>query len=361
MKIVKNKALVITLHATPYRRVQTLIASLAALLLICASFRQAPKTEIDEATLLRNSIQMKPFNWIAEYGGQVYSPFEKEIPAGRIRIPDFQDKFAVVKSAILHAGSDGIEHPYMMFRSDMEGMNTEIVSGNMDPSSLRVFGDRIIYAGRNEQTDENAFFFYDVRESKNTYLTESYPNSLISCDDDFFYFKNVKTGEVLRIRWDGKKQEVLQGLTFPDNLYSIEDEYYYCVLERNESGTKEISVYTIDGSVLQDKYTLATENFITLKEGWAYYGDEKGIFKKNLNTGQTIKLADIELGISNNLMGIGYVIGMVFDNYLYLDVCSYDRNADDSYFTVRFYRLPADGGTMEFLDIEWLTEALMRY
>jgi len=58
MKIVKNKALVITVHATPCRWLQTLFESLAALLLICASCRQAPKTEIDEATQLRNSIQI---------------------------------------------------------------------------------------------------------------------------------------------------------------------------------------------------------------------------------------------------------------------------------------------------------------
>ena len=174
-------------------------------------------------------------------------------------------------------------------------------------------------------------------------------DSFMAFDNEYAYYSN-RNG-VNRVRWDGTEKEVLEGVKMPENLTKIEDDYYYCVVREWDNQVTEISRYSIKDGKPEGKYTIDANQLIGIEEGWIFYGDKKGIFKMDMQDGKTVKLADMvsfEVGYEFN--SVGSLLAII-DGVSYFEV--FVLYPDDPCAMVRLYKVPVNGGKMEYLDVEW--------
>jgi hypothetical protein len=291
---------------------------------------------------------------MVEYGGKVYTYFSENVPAEWISVGHYT--FAIAENAVIYTISDGFEYPDELQCSDLKGNNVKVIHKDVNQYRVWIFGNKIVYAGKNEQSGEHdQLFCYDVKSAKSTFLCQTRANHVVSCDDNYVYYVTDASNVVGRIRWNGTGEEYLENVPFPEDLYKVEDETYYCVTTDYDfetgTGTTNVSVYSIESNQQESKYTLDASGLITLKEGYAYYGNKTGIYKLNLFTDQTIWLADIDPKLPGTLTGAGGSVGYVYDDYLYFDA-NYEE--DEVFVMARLYKMPLSGGKMEYLNNEWV-------
>jgi len=303
------------------------------------------------AALLRNRANMKSLSNIVESGGKVYTYFNENVPSEWIYTGEYS--FAVVGSTMIYTSSDGFEYPTELHCSDLKGNNVKVINNDINQYYVWIYGNKVIYAAKNQSYEHNKLFCYDVKTFKSTFLCETSAYNVVSCNDDYVYYKTDTPSVVGRIRWDGTGEEYLEGVPFPEDLYKVEEETYYCVTSAYDyesgTGTTSVSVYSINNNKQEDTYTLNANQLITLKEGYAYYGNKSGIYGINLLTDQTVWLAYIDPELPGNLTGTGFAVGYVYGDYLYFDV-NYE---DDGWVMARLYKAPLIGGKMEYLNQEW--------
>jgi len=315
-----------------------------------ATETEAPANNILSA-LLRNRAKMKSLSNIVESGGKVYTYFDENVPSEWICTGEYS--FAVVGNTMIYTSSDGFEYPTGLHCSDLKSKNVKIIHPDINSYYVWIFGDKIVYAAKGPSNEYNKLFCFDVKTSKSTFLCDAWAYNVVSCNDDFVYYKTDTPNVVGRIRWDGTGEEYLEGVPFPEDLYIVEDDTYYCVTSDYDfetgTGTTSVSVYSINNNKQEEKYTLSANQLITLKEGYAYYGNKSGIYKINLFTDQTIWIAEIDPELPGTLTGAGIATGYVYGDYLYFDV-NYE---DDGSVMARLYKAPLIGGKMEYLNQEW--------
>ena len=344
------------------------LSIIAAIMLLAASCGDtAPKSNAEQSalpetatetpannllpTLLRNRAKMTLLSNIVESGGKVYTYFDENVPSEWIYTGQY--KFAVVENTVIYTSSDGFEYPTELHCSDLKGNNVKVINNDINQYYVWIYGNKVIYAAKNQSYEHNKLFCYDVKTSKSTFLCETWAYNVVSCDNDYVYYKTDTPTVVGRIRWDGTDEEYLEGVTFPENVYKVENEHYYCVTSDYDfetgTGTTNVSVYSIENNQQEGKYTLNVNQLITIKEGFAYYGNKTGIYGINLLTDQTIWLAYIDTELPGNLTGTGFAVGYVYNGYLYFDA-NYE---DDGFVMARLYKAPLIGGNMEYLNNEW--------
>ena len=307
-------------------------------------------------TLLRNRVKMTSLSNIVEYGGKVYNwdYFTGKVPSEWISVEQY--KFAIAENTVIYTSSDGFEYPTELHCSDLKGKNVKVIHADIS-FPVWICGDKIVYAGKDQQTDEwNRLFCYDVKTSKSTFLCQTWTSRVVSCDNDYVYYITNAPGVVGRIRWNGTGEEHLEGITFPEDVYKVEDEQYYCVTTdynwETDSGTTNVSGYSIESNQRKGNFTLDARQLITIKEGYAYYGNKTGIYKLNLFTDQTLRLSDIDPALSGTLSGAGFSVGYIYGDYLYFDAL-YEDGYDDIFLTSKLYKVPLNGGKMEYLNKQW--------
>ena len=255
------------------------------------------KTDDILSKLLINSGKFIRLQDIVEYGGQVYATKNLSpcIP-GCNPVPGYGE-FAIIGDVIIYEDKEGFESPSELGRMDLQGNNRILIADDVSKGSVRIAGDRIVYLTRNFDWETTGVFWYDLKTSKITRLLNEQDckefDSVVSFDDDFVYYKTDWNSDVSRVRWDGTKAEVLQGIKMPENLYKVEGEYYYCLSSDWDNSTAEISRYAINGGKPEGKYTISAKDIKHIVDGWAYFGNKTGIHKINLNDGTIIKLADL--------------------------------------------------------------------
>jgi len=136
-----------------------------------------------------------------------------------------------------------------------------------------------------------------------------------------------------------------------ENLTTIEGEYYYCVVSDWDNPVAEISRYFIKDGNPEGKYTIDANHLTGIEDGWAFYGNEKGIFKMNMQDGKTVKLADMVSFETDYVFDSVRSLLAIIDGVIYFEVLVF--YSDDPCATVRLYKVPVNGGKMEYLDVEW--------
>ena len=312
--------------------------------------------------LLINSEKITTLNLIAEHGGKVYA-------AGFLRIPGwnpvpgvsiYTGGFAIIGDSIIYKRPFGTgSFPAELYRSNLKGGAETVITRDIDSSgSVWAAGNRIIYAGLTEKPDYgpicSGVFWYDVKTSKITRLlggmSEDEFFSLVSFDDDFVYYQKKPSKDVWRISWNGTKHEVLKGVIFPEDFHKVEGEYYYCSLIDYDTNKTKISRYSISDGKPKGAYTIDATSLIALKGGWAYFGNETGIYKTNMNTGKKVKLADLPPNVRGWFFGFLFGEGAIIGDSIYFS--AYYEEEDNSQNT-RLYKVPIDGGKMEYQNAEW--------
>ena len=230
------------------------------------------------------------------------------------------------------------EHPTELFRSDLNGENEIIITDNaFSYGSLYAIDNKIIYETYNyEQIDgvghmhPGVMMYYDTATSQIKNLSDN-RFVLFSYDDEFVYFtkfveymynyKNI--GDIWRVKWDGTGEKLLEGLIAPD---------------------------------MNNNFLLTDDGFPSntiVYEGWAYSGDQSGIYKKNISDGEIIKLADLSPGIYKGRLFFYDAV----DDYIYFRGLFYANEHEYDYYpgfgNAKLFRLHLDGGDMEYLNISW--------
>ena len=276
---------------------------------------------------------------IKQHNGEIYAagylclPEWKPIPGAS----QYSGMLIVGDYAYYIRPKGSAEHPTELCRSDLNGENETVITDNVfSYAPLYAIENKIIYETYNyEKIDDVGHFwpgvmmYYDTETSQIKNLSDE-RFVLFSCDDEFVYYtkfigymysyKNM--GDIWRIRWDGTKKELVEGLVAPD----------------------------INNNFLSDD--MFASNTIVY-EGWAYSGDESGIYKKNMFNNAIIKLADLSPGLWKGSL---FFYNVVVD-YVYFRGLFYVNDHDYDYYpgfgNAKLFRLPLVGGDMEYLNISW--------
>jgi len=153
--------------------------------------------------------------------------------------------------------------------------------------ALNVIGDWLYFNAREEKTTASKVLFQKMRIDGTglTTITDAaltYANVI----GDWIYYINVVDQKVYKMRTDGSKNTAVT----QDSVVRMEptaDWIYYT--RKTDNGT-DTSVYMIrtDGS---DKKVLISKNGSwTVDNGWIYYSEDNGTFKKKINGTQTQKI-----------------------------------------------------------------------
>jgi len=299
------------------------------------------------AKLLRNHAKIVHLKAIVEHDGQVYAPDHMCIPEWKPSINNCP--FAVIGDKVFLESGYGFEFPAAdLVLTDLQNSFERVIADNV--SNISIAGDRVIYYTRNSDFDITGVLWYDVNTSKITKLLDGKDckefYSVVSFDNDFVYYKTDYNSDVSRVRWNGTQTEVLQNVKMPDDLYKVETEYYYCEDSDWEKQITTISRYAINDGKQEGVYTIPTDRLLDIVDGWAYFGNKTGFHKMNMNTGATVKLADIAAfkkgSDINRLFGI-------FGNNIYFTVVLWGEDYGEE----RLYKVPLNGGAAEYQNLEW--------
>jgi len=312
--------------------------------------------------LLANSGKIVTLNHIAEHGGRVYAsgflckPEWNPVPGVNI----YTGGFAVVGDAFIYKRPQGTgPFPTELYRSDLRGARETVITRDVDSySDVWVVGDRIIYASMADKPDSGyvctGVFWYDVNASKSTRLLNALSSddffSLVSFNDTYVYYRLSPSGGLRRVRWDGLDDEALKGVEFPVGLYKVEGKYYYCVSIDYSEDKTEVSRYSMDGGNLADSYIINASGLLAMKDGCVYFGNNAGVFKMDMNTGETVRLAALAPKVSGESFGFVFGGGVIVGNDLYFSAC-YNGQADAA--NSRLYKVPLNGGQMVYQNVEW--------
>jgi len=316
--------------------------------------------------LLTGRGEIVPLNHISEYRGQIYASGFLCIP-GWNPVPGvntYTGGFAVVGDAVVYTRPQGSSpFPTELYRSDLNGGSETVIAGDvLSFGGVWAAGDRIIYVSVVETPDDelicNGVFWYDVNVSKSTRLLGKLDDdeffSLISFDDDFVYYRTSQASDVRRVRWDGTQAEALRGVEFPfpDGFYKVEGEYYYFATASYHTVETELRRYSINSGKARGSYTIDT--ILAFKDGWAYYGDATGIYKINMANGEKVKLADLAPNVITVNSGIGFGWNVIIGDSIYFSASYTDVDYEkDDVRNTGLYKVPLNGGLMEFQNVEW--------
>ena len=327
-------------------------------LLLALSLSESATAADNFSELLANSGRLSTLNHITEHGGQVYAsgflckPEWNPVPGVNI----YTGGFVLAGDVFVYTRSQGTgAFPTELYRSDVRGGGETVITGDADSSGgVWAIGGKVLYTSVAETPNYEyvytGVFCYDVTTSKKTRLLGALSAedffSPVSFDDDFVYYRLRQSGDVRRIRWDGSGDEVMKGLQLPADVYTVEGQYYYCVSTDYDEDKTKIHRYTTNGGSWAGVYTIDAAGLIAIQGGSAYFGNTEGIFKMDMDTGTTIRLAALVPKVQGWCFGTGTIIG----NDLYLSAC-YDSGEDGA--NTRLYKVPLDGGKMEYQNVEW--------
>jgi hypothetical protein len=297
------------------------------------------------AKLLTNHGKIVRLKDVVEHNGKVYADSDISIPEWNA-ISDCS-VFAIIGNTIVF---NNIGYPLSEIgRMDLNGGN-RIIFSDQDVTNACIAGEKIIYETRKIGWDFIGVFWYDMKTSKTTKLLDEKNcnefHSVVSFDDDFLYYQTGWNSDVSRVGWDGTQAEVMKDVKMPEYLYQVKGEYYYCVESDWYYSTTEINRYLITDGKPEGKYTIPAKKIAGIVDGWAYYGNNTGVYKLNMSTGETVILAnmpDFEMECS------AYRLIGIFGNSIYFVLNCYD----DDYCFLKMYKVSLDRGTIEYQDIEW--------
>ena len=313
-----------------------------------------PSTDI-LPTLLRNSGKIKPFSHVAEYGGKVYASGFQCLPEWKpvAGVTHPTGGFAVIGDALIYYCHPGYTSPspITLYRSDLQGNNVKEITDALDNfGNVWAAGDRVIYSTINDDDVRTGVFWYDVKTSKSTRLLKEMPYdvtfTLVSFDDEFVYYRTGNSRDLWRVRWDGTGRESAE-IHFPDDLYKIEGDNYYCVSVDNDANTMAIHRYSIRNENNRASCILEALPLRAIKDGVAYFFKGSTIYKVDVNSGKRVNLASIPSKMPESQLIEWFIIG----DSLYIKARSYHK---DNAFIVRIYKVPLSGGEMEYQNVEWM-------
>ena len=301
--------------------------------------------------LLINRGKMKRANsYIVEHRGQVYAN-------DMVCLPQWNSIYdgstlAVTDMAIVYTvpkGEFGIVSD--LYRIDMKNNKKEMIAQDVNGNTIWIANEKVIYENvsmnlQNYELECSGVFWYDLNTGKTSTLLDS-SGLLLSFDDDYVYFK--ASDGVVYLPWDGSYRHERSGVEFPDDLYLVEGDHYYCVTEDSFDMETTIRGYSIHDRALKNSHTLRVSNLITLQDGWAYYGDVTGIHKLEISSGKVIKLADFVPNMDE--YGIGNVVGVILGDTLYFNA---NFGLDEGLYAAQLYKVPLNGGAMVDLERLWL-------
>jgi len=305
----------------------------------------AVATEVPLERLLRNNEQLFRFKNIVKHNGQVYADNLLSIPG--FTLAPYYGMFTIIGSEFFYISGESFENARAeLSRIDAKGDNRTVIAENA--GNAWAFGDRIIYTTIVDDWDTSGACWYDVKSSKITRLIDEEFYTFVAFDDEFAYYRD--DNGISRVRWDGTQKEVLQGVAMPDNLNQIEGEYYYCFDSEWDNPVAEISRHSIKDGKPEGKYTI-DNGLMGIEDGWAFYGSEKGIFKMDMKDGKTVKLADmVSFEDGYEFSSVGALL-VIIEGVIYFEIFVF--YSDDPCATVRLFKLPVNGGKMEYTDLEW--------
>ena len=308
----------------------------------------APDFEDMLSTLLMNHEQNFRFKEVVKYKGQVYTTPDLTLP-DCTPVPDY-GAFAIIGDKFFYIIGDSFESGAgELSYGDLKGENKTIIAGNAGKNIAWAVGNKIIYTTIVDEWTMSGAYWYDVKSSKTTRLLNEADceafDSFVAFDDNFAYYR--KGSDVICIRWDGSEKKVVQDVNILEVITKIEGEYYYSVVTDEDNLTTIISRYSIRSGKTEGEYSFTKGNFMGIEDGWAYYSNLSGIFKRNMNDGKTAKIADMVSIETEHQVGRLLVI---VNGILYFEVYIYDD--DEPCAKVRLYKAPINGGRMEYMDIE---------
>ena len=312
--------------------------------------------------LLANSGRIVTLSHIVEHGGQVYAsgflckPGWNPVPGVDI----YTGGFAVIGDAFIYKRPQGTgAFPTKLYRSGLQGGNeTEIIDDIDSYGSVWVADDRIIYASMADTPNDGyvctGVFWYDVSAATSTRLLQALSSddffSLVSFDDKFVYYRLSPAGSLRRVHWNGSGDEAMDGMEFPVDLYKVEGKYYYCVSVDYSEDKTEVSRYSISNGNRASSYNIDAAGLLALKDGFAYFGNQTGVFKMDMGTGKTVKLAALAPRVPGRNFGFMFKGGVIVGDDLYF---STRYNGGEGAANTRLYKMPLSGGQMEYQNIEW--------
>ena len=336
-----------------------------ALLVVLAFVGRAETSDDIFSRLINNRGKSASFTHIAEHGGQVYASGFMSIPGWNPvhGVDTYNGGFAIVGDVIIYQRPQGTDpFPTELYRSDLRGGNETVIAGDvLSYGGVWAAGNRIIFASITETPDydieSNGVYWYDVKTSQTTRLLpdlhDAFSFSFVSFDEDFVYFKISPAMEIWRVSWDGSHAEILNGVLFPDDFYKVEGKYYYCESIDYDADATEISRYSVKDGKKAGSYTVDATGLIAIKDGWAYFGNETGIYKINTNTGETFKLADLAPNVYGWSFG-GFEENSVIGGNLYFSACFADVDFEkEGVHTNGLFKVQLNGGRMEYQNVGW--------
>ena len=204
-----------------------------------------------------------------------------------------------------------ITFPTMMYRSNVQGEGeTEFISGVWSYSRIDIIENKIIY------------------------------------NDEFVYYTTRNSDDVFRVGWDGGQGEAVSDWDIPRSVIAVEDDFFYAS-DDDWWNISQVSRYSIIDNELLNSYTIPKGfNFMNLYDGWVYFGGADGIFKADMNGGETIKLTDLPQG--TNLAYIGF--RAIIDDELFFTV---PFNIEEDFEYIRLFKVSINGGEPEYQNVKW--------
>ena len=305
-------------------------------------------------TLLHNSKKIIPFSHIASDYGLYASKFL--CPSGWNAVEGVTHRtggFAVVDNELIYYCHPGYTSPsaISLYRSDLKGANVREITNALDNvGKVWAIGDRVIYSTINDDYERTGVFCYDAKTAKSTMLLNQMHYiinfTLVTFDDEYVYYRLSHSDELWRVGWDGTNREPAK-IHIPDNLYSVEDDSYYCVSVDYATGTMPIHRYSISNENLKATCAPEAQAIFTIRDGWAYLYEGSTIFKVNVNNGDKVNLANLPSDMPESEL----VDWFILTNMLYLNIRSHQK---DNAFLLRLYKVPLSGGEVKYLNVEWI-------
>gem|GEM_PF-651864 len=324
-----------------------------------ADFASVQKSALNQQkgmlyTLLHNTRKMIPFSHIASNYGLYASKFL--CPSGWNAVEGVTHRtggFAVVDNELIYYCNPGYTSPspITLYRSNLQGGNVKKITDALDNfGKVWAVGDRIIYSTINDDDERTGVFCYDAKTAKSTMLLNQVHYiinfTLVTFDDEHVYYRLSNSDELWRVGWDGTNREPAT-INIPDNLYSVEDDSYYCVSVDYATGAMPIHCYSISNENLKATCAPEAQAIFTIRDGWAYLYEGSTIFKVNIDSGNKVNLANLPSDMPESELVDWYVM----TNMLYLNIRSHQK---DNAFLLRLYKVPLSGGEVTYLDVEWI-------
>jgi hypothetical protein len=304
--------------------------------------------------LTKNKGKEKSLELIAVHDGRVYS----QLAWGSLSERGWQyvrgcEGLVIIGNSIIFMAKNE-EHTKELYRTDLQGGNETLIYSGIDYNYVWIMGDRIIFRTENEVSDDNvtfkSVFCYDPATSVTTRLSketiDEYFVVPISFDDNYVYYAKMSSGNDWRVRWDGTSDEELPFQLMRTHL--VEGDVYYAV-SYGEFADAPIGIekFPINNNGQYGAFYIDHGWLIRIENGWAYYGYETGVFKMSMNNGDKVKLADLAPG--ETWHALGFKTSCIIGDDLYFNT----EIADNQYGSYKLYKVPLNGGEMEFLDVAW--------